>query len=1016
MTSFGRSANPDKQSKEFALSPDGYKSYAKQFGNFSQYYIIGKSTPEKDWPYCLPGSVDEWAGVGYYSWRKSVQQVLFDVREVPASGTAKLTIDLLAANSLALPVFRVTVNEHFKKDFRFTSPVKAIEGDLSSLKSPQIVIEIPYSELKQGANVIRLENREGSWILFDYLKLEATGIKLAPVTDTHIMDVKMADFELAQGKKKVQPLLLNIWQEQGSEPLTLTIDGKDILTQAASSGKSILEFPLAAVSQKQSIQIAIKSSKGIILNKTLERHPAPLQELSDYVDQLMGTTNSRWMIAPGPWMPYSMVKIAPDNENARWKSGYDYEVESIGCFSHLHEWTMSGLGTMPVTGKLITTVGTQDDPNSGFRSAIDKKEEKAEIGYYKVKLKRYDIQAELTATTRCSFQRYTFPKTDSARIMLPLLIPAEYRYSILDAEIKQTSPTEITGYSKQNHGPVNSYKGKQEFTMHFVIQFDKPMKGFGGWIDKTVKENITVLKGTGDIGAYAAFSTNAGEQVKMRIGISLVSLDNARENLKTEISTPFDWNFEAVVKNQRQVWNNLLSRVSINTNDHLQKVKFYTNLYRAFSGRNTFSDSNGQWISESGKVQQTDKSFNMLAGDAFWGTHWNLNQLWNMVWPETGSAWVKTQLEMFRSEGWTSRGNPGLRYIGVMTGASEVPQMVSTWQSGIRDYNANQLYNAVHHQQNNPGQYIPSGGWVGNEDNAMFLKHGYVPFGKGQYNSNTMEYSYQQWAAGQLFKSMGKDSEAAEHIRRGNGWQLVFDKSTGWTRPQTESGEWWKPGSGEYNPSQVPRYCEGSAWQWTWHVPHDMSGLVGLMGKERFTERLEAGMEESKKVNFMALADMMSTTYVNHGNQVIMQASWMFNYAGSPWLTQEWTRSILDKYYGVTPYDAYPGDEDQGQMSAWLILSSIGLFQMDGGASADTYYEIGSPLYPKITIDLGERYGRRKSFTIIANNTSSVNKYVQKAVLNGKELNSFKFPAKELWKGGTLELSMGAEPNKNWGL
>ncbi len=142
----------------------------------------------------------------------------------------------------------------------------------------------------------------------------------------------------------------------------------------------------------------------------------------------------------------------------------------------------------------------------------------------------------------------------------------------------------------------------------------------------------------------------------------------------------------------------------------------------------------------------------------------------------------------------------------------------------------------------------------------------------------------------------------------------------------------------------------------------------------------------------------------------------MFNYAGSPWLTQEWTRSILDKYYGVTPYDAYPGDEDQGQMSAWLILSSIGLFQMDGGTSAEPYYEIGSPLYPKVTIDLGERYGRGKSFTIIANNTSSVNKYVQKAVLNGKVLNSFKFPATELWKGGTLELSMGAEPNKNWGL
>jgi predicted alpha-1,2-mannosidase len=470
------------------------------------------------------------------------------------------------------------------------------------------------------------------------------------------------------------------------------------------------------------------------------------------------------------------------------------------------------------------------------------------------------------------------------------------------------------------------------------------------------------------------------------------------------------------VNNQRNVWNELLSRITINTNDHLQKVKFYTNLYRAFSGRNTFSDSNGQWISESGKVQQTDKSFKMLSGDAFWGSHWNLNQLWNLIWPETSSAWVKTQLELFRTEGWTARGNPGLRYIGVMTGASEIPQMVSAWQSGIRDYNPEELYKAVHHQQNSPGQFLKSGGWVGNENNELFLKHGYVPFGKGQYNSNTMEYSYQQWCAGQLFRSMGKEQQAVEHIRRGNGWQQVFDKSTGWTRPKTDTGEWWSPASGDYNPTGAPKYCEGSAWQWTWHVPHDLPGLVNAMGKDRFIERLDKAMESSKKVNFMALGDQMSTTLVNHGNQPIMQSSWMFNYAGNPWLTQKWTRSILENYYGITPYDAYPGDEDQGQMSAWLIMSSIGLFQMDGGTSTEPVYEIGSPLFEKVTLNLGGRFGRGKAFTIIAHNTSSVNKYVQKAVLNGRELNSYKFPAKELWKGGSLELTMGPQPNEQWGV
>ena len=256
---------------------------------------------------------------------------------------------------------------------------------------------------------------------------------------------------------------------------------------------------------------------------------------------MLGTAHSRWMIAPGPWMPFSMVKLSPDNQNGGWQAGYDPIFESIGGFSHIHEWTMSGLSLMPTNGQLITKVGDQRKPDEGYRSRLNKETEEAPIGYYKAELTDYGITAELTATTRAGFQRYTFPKNKpGSRVLIDLQNPAEYGYKLEEVTIKKVSDTRVEGFSKQL--TPNAWGGgiSQEYTVHFVVEFNQPIQKYGTWTDRGVKENTAELKAgsCADPGAYFEFDTTKDPVVLVRSAISYVSIENASENLATEITKP----------------------------------------------------------------------------------------------------------------------------------------------------------------------------------------------------------------------------------------------------------------------------------------------------------------------------------------------------------------------------------------------------------------------------------------------------------------------------------------------
>lgn len=764
------------------------------------------------------------------------------------------------------------------------------------------------------------------------------------------------------------------------------------------------------------MQIAIVMRTSMLcvwLSLLLATVQAQPKEPVDYADPMLGSSESRWMLNPGVTMPFGMVQLSPDNQGNVWKSGYEYTLANISGFSHIHSWTMAGLSVMPTTGALRTRPGSADAPTtgwtSGYRSRIDKQTEKASPGYYAADLMNYGIKTELTSTTRAGFFRLTFPEAKEAHILFDLFFPAEYEVALHDAQVTRVSDREIEGYSKQSSGGFNDY------TVHFVARFNKPVKDFGGWMGDSVLHRIKEIKGKGDIGAFVDFETKAGEVILVQTGISLVSIEQARLNLKTEMD-PFNWDFDAVHKNARDTWNTLLGKIKVEGGTEENRKKFYTNLYRSYCARTIWSDVNGQYRDVCENIRQLDDPGSPVYGcDAFWNTFWNLNQLWTLVNPDIANKWVKSLLEIYKHGGWLPKGPAGIEYSGIMEASHEIALIVSAWQKGIRNFDGKKAFEAMLHHQTNDGIMHPCSGFAGNRFLKTYMDTGYIPFETGPI-SNTLEYAYDDWCVAQMAKALGNKKEYERFMKRAHNYKNVFDPEVKYMRLRHRDGSWVK----EWTPYCCTSfndkgYVEGNGWQYTFFAPHDVKGLLRLIGKEEFNNRLQQGFEISALSNFNADGDIYDRVPINHGNQPNMQAAWLFNYSGRPWLTQHWTREIMNRYYGADAYHGWLGDEDEGQMGAWFVMSAMGLFQTNGGASVQPFYEIGSPMFDKVTIELDPAYYPGKSFVIEAHHTSDKNRYIQSATLNGKPLTRPWFYHADLVRGGSLVLEMGPEPNRQWG-
>ncbi len=1019
----------------FALAPDGYRDFiGHDFGYEDKFFLAGSSVPEEDFPYVLPGPVDTWGGTWPTSgWRTHCATVLFGFDRKPkADEEYILNIHLADFASKFLPLVKVSLNEvdlkvQLVKDGsdpasqptpRLDEPLTdtlSLAGDLSGATPYTISLKVRGSDLRKGGNEVIITVLEGSWILFDSIELRGPSrMKPSRPGKVFLREVGAAPYQISDG---VQPLVVDVEHIGGTPRLEVRLGGKTILDKKIEKGRYRLEAPMDAVQSPRKDRYSILCDGKKIASGSVLRQPCPVRTLADYVDTRTGTAHSRWMIAPGPWMPFSMVKLSPDNQNSGWQAGYQPSFESVGCFSHIHEWTLGGLGIMPANGPLKTLVGDERKDDEGYRSRIDKRSEKAGIGYYGVRLTDYDILAEMTAATRCGFLRFTFPSDrGDGRVLIDFKPQAEYGINIQGAHFRQVSTTRIEGSVHQLSPYVWSHDADQDYTLHFVIEFDRPVKAFGCWCDGAVSEGVGSYDWgkCGSAGVFAVFEDASAAPVQVRTGISLVSVENASENLETEVSGPFGWDFGAVRKHNADTWNDLFSRLEIKTDDALEKSRFYNNMYRALCSRNIWSDCNGEWISTDGKVRRVEDPGEdvMLGCDAFWNTFWNLNQLWNLVAPEWTNRWVRSELSMYEANGWLAKGPAGLNYIPVMVAEHEIPLIVSAWQMGIRGFDGEKALEVAVKMQSVPARKVYKG-FAGNRDLVHYLKYHYVPYDKGRF-SNTMEYSFDDWTVGQLAKALGKGDIHKEFNERGYWWRNVISEE-GYCHMKDSEGRFME-GFDPFRSGANRHYVEGNAWQLTFFVPQDVPALVEMVGKERFTERLLWGFNQDEAWRYNAPNDQYWDHPVVQGNQQSMHFAYLFNYAGQPWNTQRWSRSILERYYGYGVANAYLGDEDQGQMSAWAVMTSIGLFQMDGGSGAEPCYEIASPAFEEITIHLDGRFGRGGTFVIKANGASKNNVYVQSATLNGKPWNSFRFPASELLGGGSLILEMGPEPNPGWGI
>lgn len=755
----------------------------------------------------------------------------------------------------------------------------------------------------------------------------------------------------------------------------------------------------------------------------------------DWVDTQLGATHCRWFFYTPAALPFGMAKLAPTTDAygsiGSWlPNGYDDRHTSIEGFAHLHEFQLGGIVTMPTVGTLKMLPGTLDNPDIGYRSRFDKATEQATPGFYGVTLSDYDIKVELTATQRVGYHRYTYPQADTARILFDIGHPQGESAKVVDTHIRyEPSEHAVKGFLECY--PVYATFSDKGNTVksYFYARLPQKVTSFGTYRDSISYPDSMQISGIGT-GMYIEFPTVAKEVIEMQVGLSFTSVDNAKLNLDKETAGR---DFDQVKADARKIWNDRLSRIEVEGGTDADKTKFYTALYHALLGRGVSNDIDGSYITNNKKIAKIPCGkegvplYSHHNTDGIWGGFWDLTQVWTLAYPEVMESYVRSTLDFSRhTGGWLHDGEAaGVYTNGVQTNFQGLVASAA-YHSGIIRDDSDYLWKVVY--QNEVGyENRPDG--AGRYDNGEFIKRGYVPlhdyvlpngwvtnFGA----SHTLEYCFATYAASQLAESLGKMAEAEQLKKYADGYKLLFDKETGYMRPREESGEFMK----DFDPMKAwLGFQEGNAAQYTWYVPHDVAGLIDLVGKEEFNRRLENTFQMASKTLYGGKPDEFDSfsgieQLYNHGNQPCLHNVWLFNYSGKPWLTQKYARDICNVFYGTEPTHGYGygQDEDQGQLGAWYVLAAMGLFDVQGGTNQQPTMQIGSPLFDRITIHLNRNYYSGETFSIIAANNSPKSYYIQEAELNGEPLQKCFISLKDIQKGGVLTLTMGQHPNEKWGI
>lgn len=745
---------------------------------------------------------------------------------------------------------------------------------------------------------------------------------------------------------------------------------------------------------------------------------------ADYVNPMIGASTSEKAAGtyhglgktfPGAATPYGMVQVSPNTitggDNG---SGYSDEHTTIEGFAFTQ---MSGIGwygdlgnflVMPTVGKLYTSAGTAQHPENGYRSSYDKHSERAEAGYYSVKLTEGDIKAEATAAPRSGMLRFTFPKKEQARIQIDLARRVGGTSTL--QYVKVLDEHTIEGWMKctPDGGGWGNGAGKGDYTVYFYTQFSKPVKKFGVWSAdipddwKRKLEDVTseryqqrvaeakILNGVKEkqgkhLGFFTEFAATPGEQVILKSGISFVSIAGAKENLEHDIK---NWDFDQVHTAAKAAWNRSLSKIKVEGGTDEEKKIFYTAMYHTQIDPRTFSDTNGKYRGGDGKVHYA-KGFTKRTIFSGWDVFRSQMPLQTVINPSLVNDMLNSLITLAdeKKEDYLERWEFLNAYSGCMIGSPAVSLMADAYSKGIRNFNINRGYQLA----------------LGTIEKNGNGARGFSTQGSGI--SNTLENAYAEWCLSELAGALHKTTDQQIYLARSKSYRNIWDADHGWFRPKKDDGSWeaW-PAEGRM--TQGYGSVESNPYQQGWFVPQDIDGMIELMGgREKTLADLTSFFDKVPK-------NMMWNDYYNHANEPVHHVPFLFNRLGAPWLTQKWTRAICSRAYhnAVT---GLVGNEDVGQMSAWYVLAASGFHPVTPGS---TRYELTSPVFNRVDLRLDPAYAKGKQFTIVANDNSEENIYIQSATLNGKPYNKSYIDHKDIMAGGILVMQMGSQPNKSWGM
>ena len=762
----------------------------------------------------------------------------------------------------------------------------------------------------------------------------------------------------------------------------------------------------------------------------------------DYIDPFIGT-GSQGKDFPGASTPFGMTKVSPDTITAGVIS-YSYSSKSVAGFSFNHIGGADGgelanLLTMATTGPLRTYWGEKSKPGTGYQSSFSKNTELASAGYYAVTLDDYKIRAEATAAPHSGMLRFTFPENDQSRIQIDL----SHRHdgTSLHQTVKVVDDHTIEGTIDCPWQGGGWRFGHTSYTLYYHLEFSKPLTKVGVWSatlppiwsdakapyhskDKSISDPAFIeacqkaevipdcLEKEGQhLGFYSEFSTKANEAVMVKTGISYVSIAGARANLAAEIP---DWDFDRVHQQARDAWTKAFDHLTVEggTEDH--KTIFYSALYRAMLYPMTFADVDGSYRGGDHQVHQSSTFVNRTLFSG-WDDFRTAYPLLTLVAPSVVNDQINSMVNLadFNGTHYYDRWEIMGCYTGIMTGNPEVVVINDAWQKGIRGFDSEKAY-----------EYAVN----------TTLKSGNSKLGycRGSI-SDTTEYGLDEWNVSQFAAALGKKDDAAKYLALSQSYRHIFDPNQAWTYDAagTEANPKWKgsfrvmDGNGKFVPweglTSRNGARESSVEQAEWGVCYDVPDLIQLHGgKDLFVAKLDDFYKRSpdfttynpdQRTPNPNAPQYWAGTFNNPGNEPTELIVFLFNRADAPWLTDKWLLNE-EQAYKVGP-NGVPGDDDVGQLSAWYVTAASGLVQSCPG---DLRYDIVTPLFDKVTYKFDPKYTKGGLFTITAKNNSPDNIYIQSATLNGQPLNRCWISYAELTAGGTLDLVLGPQPNKSWGV